>query len=74
VSTNFGKEEPTLEDWISQADAARIRGISRQAIQKLVQNGRLKTLKIGGRTFVSQKEISQFNPKPRGRRKKQKIR
>jgi excisionase family DNA binding protein len=73
MSTNLNRDEPPFEDWISQADAARIRGISRQAIRKLVQNGRLKTLKVGGHTFVSRKEILQFSPKQRGRRKKQKI-
>ncbi|TMB65106.1 MAG: helix-turn-helix domain-containing protein [Deltaproteobacteria bacterium] len=62
----------SLEDWISQADAARIRGITRQAIRKLVQTGRLKTFKVGGHTFVSRQEVMQFIPKPRGRHKGQK--
>jgi hypothetical protein len=35
-------------EWISQAEASRIRGVSRQAIAKLVANGRLRCLEIGG--------------------------
>ena len=41
-----------MNDWISQADAARLRGVSRQAISKLVQKGRLRTLTIGGHVLV----------------------
>ncbi|HID29779.1 MAG TPA: DNA-binding protein [Desulfobacterales bacterium] len=41
-----------MKEWLSQADAARLRGVSRQAISKLVQRGRLRTLTIGGHVFV----------------------
>ncbi|MGH8551402.1 MAG: helix-turn-helix domain-containing protein [Methylococcales bacterium] len=41
-----------MKEWVSQADAARLRGVSRQAISKLVQKGRLRTLTIGGRVLV----------------------
>jgi excisionase family DNA binding protein len=54
-------------EWISQAEAARLRGVSRQAIATLVKKGRLPTLKIGGRTFVKRKEVEQFAPEPSGR-------
>ena len=55
--------------WISQAEASRLRGVSRQAIAKLVSNGRLKTLEIGGRTFVSRANVLAFEPNPAGRPK-----
>ena len=58
-----------LSEWISQADAARLRGVSRQAIAKLVNNGRLKTLVVGGRKFVSRVEVQSFQPTPSGRPK-----
>jgi excisionase family DNA binding protein len=54
-------------EWISQAEAARVRGVSRQAITVLVRKGRLKTLNIGGRTFVSRKEVEEYTPEPGGR-------
>ena len=39
MSTNFPEEPLLPSDWISQAEAARLRGVSRQAIAKLVRNG-----------------------------------
>ena len=56
-------------EWISQAEASRIRGVSRQAIAKLVANGRLRCLEIGGRTFVNRSDVIQFVPLPGGRPK-----
>jgi len=58
-----------LSEWISQAEAARIRGVSRQAIAKLVASGRLKTLDIGGRKFVHRSEVLSFEPNQAGRPK-----
>lgn len=55
--------------WISQAEAARLRAVSRQAIAKLVGNGRLGTLEVGGRTFVSRADVLAFEPNPPGRPK-----
>jgi excisionase family DNA binding protein len=58
-----------LSDWISQAEAARLRGISRQAVAKLIKKGRLKVFIIGGHTLVSKLEILNFEPKVAGRPK-----
>lgn len=54
-------------EWISQAEAARLRGVSRQAIALLVKKGRLPVLKIGGRLLVRRKEVEAFTPEPAGR-------
>lgn len=54
-------------EWISQAEAARLRGVSRQAIALLVKKGRLSVLKIGGRLLVRRKEVEEFTPEPAGR-------
>jgi hypothetical protein len=61
-----------LSDWISQTEAARLRGVSRQAIAKLVKKGRLKVLVVGGYTFVSKAEITSFEMQAAGRPKKEK--
>ncbi|MFZ5558985.1 MAG: helix-turn-helix domain-containing protein [Pseudomonadota bacterium] len=58
---------PRTDDWISQAQAARIRGVSRQAISKLVNQGRLRTLVIGGHVFVSRSDVVAFLPRTPGR-------
>lgn len=56
-------------EWISQAEASRLRGVSRQAIAKLVSNGRLRILEVGGRALVSRADVQAFSPNPAGRPK-----
>ncbi len=63
MSSNF--RDPS--EWISQAEASRLRGVSRQAIALLVKKGRLSVLKIGGRLLVRRKEVEEFRPEPAGR-------
>jgi excisionase family DNA binding protein len=58
------------EEWISQAEAARLRGVSRQAIALLVKRGRLPVLKIGGRTLVRRRDVEKFKPEVAGRPRK----
>lgn len=67
MSTNFGDWEQPLSDWISQAEAARLHGVTRQAISKLVQVGRLKSKTIGGRILVSRSDVASFRPQAAGR-------
>ncbi len=62
--------EGAADEWISQAEAARIRGVSRQAIADLVKRQRLETLKIGGRLLVRRKEVEEFKQQLAGRRPK----
>lgn len=56
-------------DWITQAEAARLRHVTRQAIARLVGNGRLRTLDIGGRSFVNRADVLAFEPHRPGRPK-----
>jgi len=72
LSTYFKAEKIVDLNWISQAEAARIRGVSRQAISRLVQKGRLRTLSIGGHIFVSREDIKRFKPLNAGRPTKEK--
>ena len=57
-------------DWISPAEAARIRGVTRQAITKLIQSGRLSVFAVGGRKLVRKDEVETFAPLPAGRPRK----
>jgi predicted DNA-binding protein (UPF0251 family) len=59
-------------DWISQSEAARLRGISRQAISNLVAKGRFKTLIIAGKTLLCRSDVEKFQPNPAGRPAKRK--
>ena len=48
------------DDWISQADAAKLRGVSRQAISSLLKRKRLTAVKMAGRTLVLRSEVEAF--------------
>jgi excisionase family DNA binding protein len=69
MSTNKSQVEIDLSDWITQAEAARMRSVTRQAIARLVGNGRLRTLRIGGRSFVNRSDVVAFEPASPGRPK-----
>jgi hypothetical protein len=62
-------EQPETLDtnaWMSKGDAARARGVSRQAIWELVNRGRLTTCRFKGRVYVSRAEVMSFARRPRG--------
>lgn len=62
----FYEKKVDASQWISQAEAAKLRGVSRQAIARLVRKGRFKTLSIGGKTLLRRSEVDEFQPKPPG--------
>ena len=68
MSTDFTRV--AAEDWISQAEAARIRGVSRQAISRLVGRGRIRTMSVAGRLLVNRADAIAFEPQAAGRPKK----
>jgi len=72
MSTCFDGEKSG--DWISASEAARLRGVSRQAIGGLVRRGRLRTLEFGGKTFVSRMDVEAYIPDPGGRPRKKTVR
>lgn len=52
----------SAEDLITQAEAARLRGVTRSAIAYLVSQGRLRTYERFGVTFVSKSEVEGYEP------------
>lgn len=63
------KDEGEISGLISQAEAARIRGVSRAAIRDLIRRSRLRSITVGGREFVYRSEVEGFEkdkpgPKP----------
>ena len=44
--------------WVSQADAAEMRGVTRQAIARLVKKGRFTTLSIAGKILLRGLKLS----------------
>jgi hypothetical protein len=62
------QKPPTLDDeWISQAEAARIRQVSRQAISRLIKRGRLATRTVAGYVLVRRRDVLEFEPRAAGR-------
>jgi hypothetical protein len=61
----------SLKDLISQAEAARVRGVTRAAIRDLIRRGRLVPVEVAGRLLVRKGEVESFEkrtpgPKPEG--------
>jgi hypothetical protein len=55
----------SAKDYVSQAEAARIRGVSQQAIANLIRRGRLTPTSIAGRRLVLRFEVETFVAKPK---------
>jgi excisionase family DNA binding protein len=58
-----------LDKMVTQAEAAEIRGVSVQAINYLVKNGRLRSVKVAGRVLLFRDEVEKFKPSLGGRPK-----
>jgi len=56
-----------LEDLITQAEAARMRNVSREAIYGLVARRKLNVVEIGGQKFVRRSEVESYTPEIGGR-------
>lgn len=66
-SSSFLQNNFQPDDWISQAEAASLRGVSRQAIHQLVQKGRFRTYDVAGRTLVLREDVVRYEPDKGGR-------
>jgi Helix-turn-helix domain len=60
------EDENVMSDLISQAEAARIRGVSRAAIRDLIRRGRLRSFNLAGRELVYRSEIELFEKETPG--------
>ena len=56
-----------VSDLITQAEAARLRGVSRASINELVKKGRFKTFSIAGQQLLSRQQVLNFVPDAGGR-------
>ena len=64
VTRNFKPGE-----WISQAEAGRLRGVSRQAIAGLIRKGRFHSIEVGGRLLLRRVEVESYRAERPGRPK-----
>jgi excisionase family DNA binding protein len=70
MSTHLPEGSISSEDWVSQAEAARLRGVSRQAIARLIKKGRFPVLRIAGKILLKRTDVKAFEPEPAGRPRK----
>ncbi len=54
------KKSDSLDDLISQKEAAEIRGVSRASINGLIKRGRLKPVAVAGKVLLSRSEVESF--------------
>jgi excisionase family DNA binding protein len=64
------KETNDMADLISQAEAARLRGVTRAAIQDLVRRERIRSVNVGGRSLVYRSEVVNYEQGEPGRPRK----
>jgi excisionase family DNA binding protein len=70
ILTTQSQQSVKPEDWISQAEAARLRGVSREAIYNLVKKNRFTTFRIGDKTLINREDVENYQPQPSGRKPK----
>lgn len=56
-----------LEDLIIPTTAAKLRGVSKQAIYDLIERGRLPVIEVDGVKFVRRSDVLNFEELPAGR-------
>jgi hypothetical protein len=69
-STTLSKKALAADKWVSQSEAARIRGVTPQAIGRLIKKGRFHTLSIAGKVLLDRREVEYYKPKRTGRPRK----
>lgn len=67
LSTHLSGTTVAVEDWISQAEAARLRGVSRQAIARLIKKGRFRVLTIAGKALLKRSDVISYESERPGR-------
>jgi excisionase family DNA binding protein len=68
-TTKRGNNIDEMSDLISQAEAARLRGVTRAAIADLIKRGKLRAREIGGRNLVYRSEVVNYEKGAAGRPK-----
>lgn len=58
-----------IADLISIAQAAKIRGVTIEAISDLIRRGRLTVVEIADKRFLKRSEVESFRPSKGGRPK-----
>jgi excisionase family DNA binding protein len=63
-------EGSQMNDLISIAEAARLRGVTHAAVQNLINRGRLQAHVVAGRRLLRRGDVEAFTPEVGGRGRK----
>jgi excisionase family DNA binding protein len=63
-----------LKDYLTVPEAAAKRGVSRQAILHLIDEGKLKATRIGPVWLIHKNDLAAYTPDPGGRPRKKRPR
>jgi DNA-binding XRE family transcriptional regulator len=66
--------ERGFENYLSQAEAARYRGVSKQAIANLIRRNKLNPVIVAGRSLVLRSEVEKFVPRSKSGAPPKKVR
>lgn len=69
MAKKSGKTQDELSDLITVSEAAKIRGVSRQAIHGLIERGRLRSVNMFGRVLLYRSEVEAFEKDTPGPKK-----
>jgi excisionase family DNA binding protein len=69
MAKKSGNNQDELSDLITVSDAAKIRGVSRQAIHALIERGRLRSVSMFGRVLLYRSEVEAFEKESPGPKK-----
>lgn len=56
-----------LLDLITVTEAAKLRGVTQQAISDLIKRGRIHPVEIAGKRLLRRSEVTKFKPEKGGR-------
>jgi len=65
--TSKKRKADSMQDLVSISEAARLRGVSPQAIDDLLARGRLASVEVAGRRLLLRSDVMNFKPSTGGR-------
>jgi excisionase family DNA binding protein len=55
------------DELLTVTQAAKVRNVTRQAIDFLIRKGQIEVIEIAGKRFIRRSALSTYKPKPGGR-------
>lgn len=69
MAKKSGNKQDELGELITVSEAAKVRGVTRQAIHALIERGRLRSVAMFGRVLLYRNDVEAFAKDPPGPKK-----